>query len=165
MLTALLLALAQEAVYVDDEKGFSAALPPGWSATRGKEAARTLVLTAPSGQAGATCVIAVQPPMKAVTDGQVTLDAFLEEVKKGYPKKFAEFQFVKAEKGKDGDALILDLYYTYTSGGQKIGQLQRLVWTRTQHFSVVFGCLADAFEKQRPDFEKYARAFKAGPRK
>ena len=52
-------------------------------------------------------------------------------------------EFVKAEKGKDGDALTLDLYYTYMSAGQKIGQLQRLVWTKTAHYSVVFGCLAD----------------------
>jgi hypothetical protein len=159
------LAFPQEAVYTDDEKGFSAALPPGWSVTRGKDAARVLVLTAPAGHAGATCVIAIQPPMKAVVDGQVTLDAFLEEVKKGYPKKFMNFEFGRAEKGRDGEALTLDLYYTYLSGGQRIGQLQRLVWTKTQHASVVFGCLADAFEKERPDFEKYARAFKAGPRK
>ena len=166
MLTMLGLALAvQEATFSDEEKGFTAAIPPGWSVTRGKEATRHLVLTAPAGQAGSTCVIAVQPPMKAVTDGQVSLDAFLDEVKKAYPKKFAGFEFAKAEKGKDGDALILDLYYTYMSAGQKIGQLQRLVWTKTQHYSIVFGCLADAFESKKADFETYAKAFKAGPKK
>ena len=159
-MAALLLLLLQDAVYADDEKGFSAVIPPGWSVTRGKDALRYLVMTAPSGKSGAQCVLAVQPPMKAVTDGQVSLDAFLEEVKKGYPKKFTDFEFGKAEKGKDGDALVLSLYYTYTSGGNRIGQLQRLVWTKTQHWSLSFGCLADGFEGLRPDFEKYAQGFK-----
>ena len=165
MVGLLLLGLLQDAVYTDDEKGFSAAIPPGWSVARGKDVMRYVTMTAPAGQSGATCVIAVQPPMKAVTDGQVTLDGFTEEIKKAYPKKFTDFAFVKAEKGKDGDALTLDLYYTYMSAGQKIGQLQRLVWTKTAHYSLVFGCLADGFEKLKPDFEKHARAFKAPPKK
>lgn len=146
--------------YVDEEKGFSAPIPPGWSVTRGKDAARYLTMHAPQGNAGATFVLAVQPPMKSVTDGQVTLDAFLEEVKKAYPKKFTDFEFGRAEKGKDGDALTLNLYYTYSSGGNRIGQLQRLIWTKTQHWSLTFGCLADAFEAKRPEFEKHATAFK-----
>jgi hypothetical protein len=164
MIAPLLLAvLAQD--YVDEEKGFSAPIPPGWSVTRGKDANRYLVMHAPSGHGGATFVLAVQPPMKAVSDGQVTLDAFVEEVKKGYPKKFTDFEFGKAEKGKDGDALTLNLTYTYASGGNRIGQLQRLIWTKTQHWSLTFGCLADAFEAQRPAFEKHAAAFKPGAKK
>lgn len=160
---ALLLALAQD--YVDEEKGFTAPIPPGWSVTRGKEASRYLVMREPSGSAGATFVLAIQPPMKAVSEGQVTLDAFVEEVKKGYAKRFTDFEFGRAEKGKDGDALTLDLYYSYTSAGHKIGQLQRLIWTKTQHWSLTFGCLSDAFEARRPEFEKHARGFRAGPRK
>jgi hypothetical protein len=160
MMLALLLALQD---YVDEEKGFSAPIPPGWSVTRGKELSRYLVMREPSGAAGATFVLAIQPPMKAVSDGQVTLDAFVEDVKKGYAKRFTDFEFGKAEKGKDGDALTLNLTYGYTSGGNKIGQLQRLIWTKTQHWSLTYGCLAEAFEARRPEFEKHALAFK--PRK
>ena len=164
-MTILLLAtlLQEGAVYIDEEKGYAAAIPAGWSVTRGKDPNRQLVMQAPAGQAGATFVLAVQPPMKAVSDGQVTLDVFLEEVKKAYPKKFTDFEFVKAEKGKEGENLTLSLTYKYTSAGNKIGQLQKLIWTKTQHWSLSFGCLADAFEQHAPAFEKHAVAFKPEP--
>lgn len=161
MMLYMLAALLQDgAVYVDEEKGYTAAIPAGWSLTRGKDPNRQLVMHAPAGQAGATFVLAVQPPMKAVSEGQVTLDAFLEEVKKAYPKKFTDFEFVKAEKGKDGEHLTLSLTYRYTSAGNRIGQLQKLIWTKTQHWSLSFGCLAEAFEQHAPAFEKHAAAFK-----
>ena len=156
-----------DSVYSDEEKGFSIPVPKGWSITRSVDSSKTLVLRAPAEpRTGATLILAAQGPMKAVTDGTVTLDGFLEEVKKQYPKKFTDFEFVKADKGKDGDGnLTLALQYRYTSGGNKIGQLQHLVWTRTQHWSLSWGCLDEAFEKQRDLFEKVSKAFKPGPKK
>ena len=151
-----------EALYTDEEKGFSIPVPKGWSITRSADSGKALVLRAPAEpRTGSTLILAAQGPMKAVTDGTVTLDGFLEEVKKQYPKKFTDFEFVKADKGKDGDGnLTLALQYRYASGGNKIGQLQHLVWTRTQHWSLSWGCLDEAFEKQRELFEKYSKAFK-----
>lgn len=134
--------------------------------TRTKDVNRHLVLQAPAeARSGATLVLAVREPMKAVFDGLVTLDAFLEEAKKQYPKKFADFEFVKAEKGKDGESLTLTLVYRYTSAGQKIGQLQHLVWTRTQHWSLSWGCLDSAFEQNRELFERGSRSFRTVPKK
>lgn len=162
-----LLALQEgEGLYTDEERGFSVPIPKGWSLTRSKDVSKYLVMRAPAeARSGATLILAVQDPMKAVFDGQVTLDAFLEEVMKQYPKRFAEYEFVKAEKGKDGENLTLDLHYRYNSSGRRIGQLQRLVWTKTQHYSLTFGCLADAFEANRESFEKWAKVFKPAAKK
>ena len=156
-----------EALYTDDEKGFAIPVPKGWSITRSADSSKILVLRAPADQrTGSTLILAAQGPMKAVTDGTVTLDGFLEEVKKQYPRKFADFEFVKADKGKDAEGnLTLSLQYRYTSGGNKIGQLQHLVWTRTQHWSLSWGCLDTAFESQRELFEKHSKAFKAALKK
>lgn len=164
----LLLAVLQEAdtIYTDDEKGFSVPIPRGWSVTRSKDSMKYLVMRTPAeARTGATLILAVQDPMKAVFDGQVTLDQFLEEVKKQYPAKFKDYEFVKAEKGKDGENLTLALSYRYTSGTQKIGQYQYLVWSRTQHWSLSWGCLGDAFEKERESFEKWSKAFKPAAKK
>lgn len=164
----LLALLLQEAdgTYTDDERGFSVPLPRGWSVTRSKDSSKYLVMRAPAEpRTGATLILAVQDPMKAVFDGQVTLDQFLEEVKKQYPSKFKDYEFLKAEKGKDGENLTLALTYRYTSGSQKIGQLQYLVWSRSQHWSLSWGCLDEAFEKQRESFEKWSKAFKPAARK
>ena len=162
-----LLAQEAEGVYTDEERGFSMPIPKGWSVTRSADRAKALTMRPPAeAHPQSTCVVAVQDAMKAVTDGQVTLDRFLEEVKKEYPKKFVDFEFVKAEKGKDGENLTLSLVYKYTSGGQqKIQQFQHLVWTKTAHVSVVFGCRVDAFDGQLDFFEKHAKAFKALPKK
>ena len=160
-LAFVLLAAAQEVgpAYTDEERGFSVAIPKGWSATRSKDLNRYLVLRAPEeARSGATLVLAAREPMKAVFDGQVTLDGFLEEVKKQYPKKFADFEFVKAEKGKEGENPTLSLYYRYTSAGQKIGQLQHLVWSRNGHWSLSWGCLDTAFEANRELFERGSRS-------
>jgi len=165
-IVALLALQEAEGTYTDEERGFSIAIPAGWSVTRGTDKARALVLRAPLvPRTGSTCIIAVQDPMKAVFDGQVTLDQFLEEVKKQYPKKFSDYEFVKADKGKDGENPTLALTYRYTSGGNKIGQLQVLVWTKTQHYSLSWGCLADQFDSQRELFEKGAKTFKPGVKK
>ena len=151
-----------ETTYTDEERGFSVPVPKGWSITRSSDRAKYLLLRAPPEQrTGAMLILAVYDPMKAVTDGLITLDTFVEEVKKNYPKRFTDFEFVKAEKGKDGDALTLFLQYRYTNGGQRIGQLQYLVWTKTQHWSLSWGCLDEAFEKNREQFEKCSKAFKA----
>ena len=149
LLPALLVLARQEgeALYTDEEKGFSIPVPAGWAVTHSADRSRYLVLRAPaSPRTGSTLILAVQDPMKAVTDGTVTLDGFLEEVKKQYPRKFTDYEFVKAEKGKDGDGnLTLAISYRYTSGGNKIGQYQHLVWTRTAHWSLSWGCLDEAF--------------------
>jgi hypothetical protein len=158
-----ILATAQEvdATYTDEERGFSVLLPQGWSATRAKDVNRHLVLHAPAdARSGATLVLAVREPMKAVFDGQLTLDAFLDEVKKQYPKKFADFEFVKAEKGREGENPTLTLVYRYTSAGQKIGQLQHLVWSRGQHWSLSWGCLDAVFEQNRELFERGSKSFR-----
>ena len=169
LFAAFLVALRQEgeALYTDEEKGFTIPIPAGWAVTHSADRGKYLVLRAPAApRTGATLILAVQDPMKAVTDGAVTLDGFLEEVKKQYPKKFTEFEFVKADKGKDGDGnLTLSLQYRYMSGGNKIGQYQHLVWTKTQHWSLSWGCLDEAFEKQRDLFEKVSKAFKPGLKK
>ena len=152
--------------YSDEERGFSIVVPRGWSIIRSADKNRSLVLRAPAEpRTGATLILAIQDPMKAVTDGSVTLDAFLEEVKKQYPKKFTDFEFVKSEKGKDGENPTLTLYYRYTSGGNRIGQLQYLVWTKANHWSLSWGCLDDAFDKQRDLFEKHSKTFKVGIKK
>lgn len=166
LLLLVLLAQDAESVYTDEERGFSIPIPRGWSVARGKDATKYLVLRAPAEpRTGSTLILAVQDPMKAVFDGQVTLDQFLDEVKKQYPTKFKDFEFVKAEKGKDGENLTLALTYRYTSGGQKIGQYQYLVWSRANHWSLSWGCLAEAFEKERATFEKGSKAFKVTARK
>jgi len=151
-----------DVVYTDEERGFSIPIPKGWTATRSTDRNKYLVLRAPAEpRTGSTLILAIQDPMKAVTDGAVTLDAFLEEVKKQYPKKFTDYEFVKAEKGKEGENLTLSLYYRYTSSGkQKVGQLQHLVWSRTQHWSLSWGCLDEVFESQRELFEKHSKAFR-----
>lgn len=150
-----------ESVYTDEEKGYSIPIPKGWSVTRGADPAKSLLLRAPAeARNGATLILAVQDPMKAIVDGTLSLDAYLEEVKKQYPKKFTDFEWVKTVKGKEGDNLTLSLYYRYTSGGSKIGQLQHLVWTRAHHWSLSWGCLDDAFEKQKETFERCSKAFR-----
>jgi hypothetical protein len=162
-----LLALQEgEGLYTDEERGFSVPIPKGWSLTRSKDVSKYLVMRAPAeARSGATLILAVQDPMKAVFDGQVTLDAFLEEVMKQYPKRFAEYEFVKAEKGKEGENPTLSLYYKYTSSGQRIAQLQHLVWSRAQHWSLSWGCLDSAFEPNRGLFERASKAFRPAPRK
>ena len=164
---ALLVVLQEvEGTYLDEERGFSIVIPKGWSLTRGTDRSKALVLRAPpEARTGSTCIITLQDPMKAVYDGQVTLDQFLDEVKKQYPKKFTEFEFLKAEKGKDGENPTLALTYRYTNSGQRIGQFQMLVWTKTQHWSLSWGCLADQYESQRELFERVAKTFKAGVKK
>jgi len=165
VLLAVLLRQA-DATYVDEEHGFSVPIPKGWSVTRSKDLSKALVLRAPAeARTGATMILAIQDPMKAVFEGQVTLDQFLDEVKKQYPKRFTEFEFVKADKGKDGENPTLALYYRYVSSGQKIGQLQYLVWTRSRHWSLSWGCLDDSFEKNRESFEQGSKAFKPAPKR
>jgi len=167
-LGALLLVRFQDGdvVYTDEERGFSIPIPKGWTATRSTDRNKYLVLRAPAEpRTGSTLILAIQDPMKGVFDGTITLDTFTEEVKKQYPKKFTDFEWVKAEKGKEGENLTLSLYYRYTSSGQKIGQLQHLVWSRAQHWSLSWGCLDEAFEKQRELFEKHSKAFKPGLKK
>lgn len=155
-----------EGVYTDEAYGISAPIPKGWSVTRSADRNKAVTMRAPAeARTGATFILAVAEPMPDVTSGRVTLDKFLEEVQKQYPLKFKEYEFVKAEKGKDGENLTLDLTYRYTSSGNKIGQLQRLVWTKTQHYSLTWGCLADAFEANRESFEKWSRAFKPATKK
>jgi len=169
LLPALLVLARQEgdAVYTDEEKGFSMPIPAGWSVTHSADKSKYLVLRAPATpRTGATLILALADPSKAISDGSITLDTYIEEVKKQYPKKYTDLEFVKSEKGKDGDSNpTVDLTYRYTSGGNKIGQLQHLVWTRTQHWSLSWGCLDEAFEKQRELFEKHSKAFKAGLKK
>ena len=164
VLLAAIVALGRqdaESVYTDEEKGFSIPIPKGWSVTRSAERSKTLVLRAPAeARTGATLILAIQDPMKAIVDGSLSLDAFLEEVKKQYPKKFSEFEWVKSEKGKEGDNLTLTLYYKYTNSGNRIGQLQHLVWTRANHWSLSWGCMDDAFEKQKETFERCSKAFR-----
>ena len=165
---AILVPLLQDGdvLYTDEERGFSIPIPKGWTATRSVDRSKTLVLRAPAEpRTGATLILAIQDPMKAVFDGTITLDTFTEEVKKQYPKRMTDFEWVKAEKGKDGENPTLTLYYRYTSSGQKIGQLQHLVWSRTQHWSLSWGCLDEAFEKQRELFEKHSKAFKPAAKK
>jgi hypothetical protein len=167
VLGALVACLAQdsEASYTDEEKGFSIPIPKGWSVTRSADRTKYLVLRAPPEQrTGAMLILAIYDPMKAVNDGSISLDTFVDEVKKNYPKRYTDFEFVKAEKGKDGDNLTLFLQYRYFTG-QKIGQLQYLVWTKTQHWSLSWGCLDEAFEKNRELFEKASKAFKPLPKK
>jgi hypothetical protein len=155
-----------EGVYIDEAYGITATIPKGWSVTRSADRNKALTMRAPAeARTGATFVLAIAEPMPDVMSGRVTLDKFLEEVQKQYPTKFKEYEFAGAEKGKDGEHLTLDLYYRYNSSGQRIGQLQRLVWTKTQHYSLTFGCLADAFEANRESFEKWAKTFKPAPRK
>jgi hypothetical protein len=166
LLLLTLLAQDAEGVYTDEAYGITAAIPKGWTVTRSADKNKALTMRAPAeARTGATFILVIAEPMPDVTSGRVTLDKFLEEVQKQYPAKFKEYEFGKAEKGKDGENLTLDLYYRYNSSGQKIGQLQRLVWTKTQHYSLTFGCLADAFEANRESFERWAKAFKPAPRK
>jgi hypothetical protein len=166
LLPLLLLLQEADGVYTDEILGISTPLPRGWSVTRSPDKSKAVVMRAPAeAKSGATFILVVAEAMPDVASGRVTLDAFLEAVQKQYPSKFKDYEFVKAEKGKDGENLTLDLYYRYTSSGQKIGQLQRLVWTRTNHYSLTWGCLADAFEANRASFEKWAKAFKVVPRK
>lgn len=150
-----------ESSYTDEERGFSIPVPRGWSITRSADRSKCLTLRSPAeARTGAMLILALQDPMKAVVDGSVSLDAFIEEVKKQYPKKFSEFEWVKAEKGKEGDNLTLTLYYRYTTSGRKLGQLQHLVWTQSSHWSLSWGCLEEAFEKQKETFERCSKAFK-----
>jgi hypothetical protein len=150
-----------ESIYTDEEKGFSIPIPKGWSVTRSADRSKILSLRAPAdARTGATLILAIQDPMKAIVDGSLSLDAYIDEVKKQYPKKFAEFEWVKADKGKEGENLTVTLYYRYTNSGNRIGQLQHLVWTRGNHWSLSWGCLEDAFEKQRETFERCSKAFR-----
>jgi hypothetical protein len=150
-----------ESVYTDEEKGFSIPIPKGWSLNRSADPSKCLVLRAPAEtRSGATLILAVQDPMKAIADGTLSLDVFVEEVKKQYPKKFTEFEWINAVKGKEGDTVTLTLYYRYKSGASRIGQLQHLVWTRGNHYSLSWGCLDDAFEKQKETFERCSKAFR-----
>jgi hypothetical protein len=166
LLLAALLGQDAEGVFTDDAYGFSIAIPKGWSVARSADKNRAVTMRAPAeARTGATLIVAQAEPMPDVTSGRVTLDRFLEEVQKQYPSKFKDYEFVKAEKGKDGDHLVLDLTYRYTSSGQKIGQLQRLVWTRTHHWSLTWGCLADAFEVNRETFERGSKSFKPSAKK
>ena len=150
-----------DSIYTDEERGFSIPVPQGWSITRTADRSKSLILRAPAdARTGATLILAIQDPMKAVFDGTITLDTFLEEVKKQYPKKFTEFEWVKSEKGKDGENPTLTLYYKYTTSGNRISQMQHLVWTRGNHWSLSWGCLDDAFEKQKETFERCSKAFR-----
>jgi hypothetical protein len=164
MLLAALGALGRQdvdSIYTDEERGFSIPVPQGWSMTRTADRGKSLILRAPAdARTGATLILAIQDPMKAVFDGTITLDTFLEEVKKQYPKKFTEFEWVKSEKGKDGENPTLTLYYKYTTSGSRISQMQHLVWTRGNHWSLSWGCLDDAFEKQKETFGRCSKAFK-----
>ncbi len=163
LLIAVVASLPQDAesIYTDDEKGFSIPIPKGWSVTRSADPSRSLILRAPAeARNGATLILAVQDPMKAISDGTLSLDVFLEEVKKQYPKKFTDFEWVNAVKGKDGDNYTLTLYYRYKSGASRIGQLQHLVWTKGNHWSLSWGCLDEAFEKQKETFERCSKAFR-----
>jgi hypothetical protein len=150
-----------ESLYTDEEKGFSIPIPKGWSATRSAEPGKSLILRAPAEtRSGATLILAVQDPMKAIADGSLSLDVFIEEVKKQYPKKFTDFEWIKSVKGKEGDNFTLTLYYRYSSGVSRICQLQHLVWTRANHWSLSWGCLDDAFEKHKETFERCSKAFR-----
>ena len=150
-----------ESVYTDEEKGFSIPIPKGWSVIRSADPGKSLILRAPAEtRSGATLILAVQNPMKAIADGSLSLDVFIEEVKKQYPKKFTDFEWIKSVKGKDGENPTLTLYYRYTSGGNRISQLQHLVWTGANHWSLSWGCLDDAFEKHRETFERCSKAFR-----
>jgi hypothetical protein len=161
-----ILAQDTEGTYTDEAYGISAAIPKGWSVTRSADKNKAVTMRAPAeARTGATFVLAIAEPMPDVTSGRVTLDKFLEEVQKQYPTRFKEYEFARAEKGKDGENLTLDLHYRYNSSGRRIGQLQRLVWTKTQHYSLTFGCLADAFEANRESFEKWAKVFKPAAKK
>ncbi|HXX93904.1 MAG TPA: hypothetical protein VEN81_09735 [Planctomycetota bacterium] len=156
-----------DATYTDEEKGFSMTIPAGWSMTRSSEKSRYLLLRAPAGtRSGAMLILAISEPSKGISDGSITLDTYIEEMKKQYPKKFMEFEFVKAEKGKDPDQNpMVDLTYRYTNGGNRIGQLQHVLWTRTQSWSLSWGCLDDGFEKNRELFDRISRTFKPLPKK
>jgi hypothetical protein len=156
-----------EATYTDEEKGFTMPIPAGWSVTRTADKSKYLVLRAPAvPRTGATFMLAISDPSKAISDGTITLDTYIEEIKKQYPKKFTDFEFLKSEKGKDGDNNpTVDLTYRYTNGGNRIGQLQHVVWSRTQSWSLSWGCLDDAYEKNRELFEKHSRAFKPAAKK
>jgi hypothetical protein len=156
-----------EATYTDEEKGFSMPIPAGWSVTRTADRSKYLVLRAPAvPRTGATFILAISDPSKAISDGSITLDTYIEEMKKQYPKKYMDFEFLKSEKGKDSDNNpTLDLTYRYTNGGNRIGQLQHLVWSRTQSWSLSWGCLDDAYEKNRELFEKHSKAFKPAAKK
>lgn len=155
-----------ESTYTDEERGFSVPIPKGWSAVRSADRSKYLVLRSPPElRTGATLILTIQDPMKAVNDGLVTLDQFIDEVKKQLPKRYSDFEFVKADKGKDGENLTLSLYYRYSSSGQKIQQLQYLIWTKTQHWSLSWGCLDEAFEKNRDLFERCSKAFKPSLKK
>jgi hypothetical protein len=150
-----------ESLYTDEEKGFSLPIPRGWSVTRSADRGKLLTLRAPAEtRSGATLILAVQDPMKAIVDGSLSLDAYIEEVKKQYPKKFADFEWVKTEKGKEGENPTVTLTYRYTSSGARICQLQHLVWTRGNHWSLSWGCVDEAFEKQKDAFERCSKAFR-----
>lgn len=168
LLWACLLPALQEAepTYTDEERGFSIPIPKGWSVTRPTDKNATLILKAPAeARTGATCLVHLQDAQKDVFEGKISLETYLEEVKKQYPKRFQDFEWVRSEKGKDGENPTLSLIYRYTNSGQKIEQLQHLIWTRNQHYSLSWGCLNGAFEKNRDLFEKASRAFKPLPKK
>jgi len=80
--------------------------------TRSADRSKILSLRAPAdARTGATLILAIQEPMKAIVDGTLSLDAYIDEVKKQYPKRFPDFEWIKSEKGKEGDNLTLTLYY------------------------------------------------------
>ncbi len=165
LLTVLLLQEG-EGVYADEAYGVSMPIPKGWSVTRSADRNKAITMRAPAEpRTGATFILAVAEPMPDVTSGRVTLDRFLEEVQKQYPLKFKDYEFVKAEKGKSGEHLTLTLAYRYTSGANKIGQLQHLVWTKTNHYSLTWGCLVEAFDANRDSFAAWSRDFKPLPKK
>jgi hypothetical protein len=160
------LAQESEGTYTDEERGFSIPIPKGWSVIRAADKSPCLSMKAPpETRTGATLILHIQDPQKEVAEGTLTLDKVLEEAKKQYAKRFQDFEWDHAEKGKDGDIPTLTIYYRYTYQGQKIGQLQHLLWTRKQHYSLSWGCRADAFEANRETFEKCSKAFKLLPGK
>ena len=116
-------------------------------------------------RSGGTLILQVSPAQKAVVNGTVTLDRYLEEVKKQYPSRFEDFEWVKTEKGKQGENLTLALTYKYSTSGQTVEQLQFLVWTEDHHYSLSWGCLASRFQQNRKLFEKVSGAFKPDEKK
>lgn len=155
-----------DAAYVDEERDFSIPIPKGWSVVRASDKSACLSMRAPAqDRTGAQFMLHILDPQKDVFDGTIKLDAVIDEQKKKFPKRFQDFKWGKAEKGKDGDTLTLAVTYRYTNGGQKIGQLQYLLWTRKHHYSLTWGCAADGFEQNRETFEKASKAFKPSVKK
>ena len=164
-LAMLVLALAcgvqsSQKTYTDEKHGFSIPVPKGWTVTAPSETDPRLIMRAPArDRSGGTLIVEVLDPQSAVNDGSVTLDRFLEEVKKQYPTRFQEFEWIGSEKGKKGKNPTLALYYRYGSSGQTVGQLQYLVWTKRHHYSLTWGCLASKFKQSRKLFEKSCEGF------